>query len=32
MKDYFEGNTATYEDALEAFYTSVSEKYPELTH
>ncbi len=32
MKDYFEGNTATYEEALEAFYTSVSEKYPELTH
>ncbi len=32
MKDYFEGNTATYEEALEAFYTSVGEKYPELTH
>jgi hypothetical protein len=32
MKDYFEGNTATYEDALEAFYKSVTEKYPELTY
>jgi hypothetical protein len=32
MKDYFEGNTATYEEALDAFYTSVTEKYPELTY
>ncbi len=32
MKDYFEGNHKTYEEALDAFYQSVSEKYPELTH
>ena len=32
MKDYFEGNTATYEEALDAFYTSVTEKYPELSY
>ena len=31
MKDYFEGN-ASYEDALQLFYTSVTEKYPELTY
>jgi len=31
MKDYFEGN-CSYEEALDAFYTSVSEKYPELSH
>lgn len=30
MKNYFEGN-ATYEEALEQFYTAVIEKYPELT-
>ncbi|MBE5849622.1 MAG: ABC transporter substrate-binding protein [Lachnospiraceae bacterium] len=30
MKDYFLGN-ATYEEALENFYTAVIEKYPELT-
>ena len=31
MKDYFEGN-ASYEEALDAFYKSVTEKYPELTY
>ncbi|MDO5133620.1 MAG: extracellular solute-binding protein [Eubacteriales bacterium] len=31
MKEYFEGN-ATYEEALEAFYKSVKEKYPELEY
>ena len=31
MKDYFEGNYS-YEEALDAFYTSVTEKYPELTY
>ena len=31
MKDYFEGN-CSYEEALDAFYTSVTEKYPELTY
>ena len=31
MKEYFDGN-ATYEEALELFYTSVTEKYPELTY
>ena len=30
MKNYFEGN-ATYEEALELFYTDVQEKYPELS-
>ena len=30
MKNYFEGN-ATYEEALELFYTDVLEKYPELS-
>ncbi|MCR5214157.1 MAG: ABC transporter substrate-binding protein [Eubacterium sp.] len=32
MKDYFEGNHASYDEALEAFYQSVTEKYPELTY
>ena len=32
MKDYFDGNYATYEEALEAFYTAVTEKYPELSY
>lgn len=31
MKDYFEGNYSTYEDALAAFYKAVIEKYPNLT-
>ncbi len=31
MKDYFNGN-ATYEEALDTFYKSVVEKYPELTY
>ena len=31
MKEYFEGN-ATYEEALDLFITSVTEKYPELTY
>ena len=31
MKNYFEGN-ATYEEALDLFYTGVTEKYPELTY
>ena len=30
MKDYFDGNYATYEEALDAFYTAIGEKYPEL--
>ncbi|MCD7727164.1 MAG: ABC transporter substrate-binding protein [Ruminococcus sp.] len=30
MKNYFEGN-ATYEEALDLFYTAIQEKYPELT-
>ena len=30
MKNYFEGN-ATYEEALDIFYTAVAEKYPELS-
>lgn len=30
MKDYFDGNYKTYEDALDAFYTKVIVKYPEL--
>ena len=30
MKNYFEGN-ATYEEALDLFYTAVVEKYPELS-
>ena len=32
MKDYFLGNTSTYEDALAAFKTSLSELYPTLTY
>ncbi len=32
MKDYFEGNAATVDEALENFYKAVEEKYPELTH
>ena len=31
MRNYFEGN-ASYEEALDLFYKSMSEKYPELTH
>ena len=31
MKNYFEGN-ATYDEALQLFYTAVTEKYPELTY
>jgi hypothetical protein len=31
MKEYFEGN-ATYEEALQSFYKSVTEKYPELEY
>lgn len=31
MKDFFDGN-ASYDEALEAFYTDVSEKYPALEH
>ena len=31
MKNYFDGN-ATYEEALDQFYKSVTEKYPELTY
>ena len=31
MKEYFEGN-ATYDEALQAFYKSVKEKYPELEY
>ena len=31
MKNYFEGNADTYEEALEQFYTAVIEKYPELS-
>jgi len=31
MKNYFEGN-ATYDEALNLFYTEVTEKYPELTY
>ncbi|MCD7772808.1 MAG: ABC transporter substrate-binding protein [Ruminococcus sp.] len=30
MKNYFEGN-ATYEEALDLFYTAIQEKYPNLT-
>lgn len=32
MNDYFEGNTATYDEALEVFYKNVTKKYPELTY
>ncbi len=31
MTNYFEGN-ATLEEALQLFYTAVTEKYPELTY
>lgn len=31
MKNYFDGN-ATYEEALQLFYTAITEKYPELTY
>ena len=31
LKEYFEGN-ATYDEALQAFYKSVKEKYPELEY
>lgn len=31
MKNYFEGN-ATYDEALQQFYTAITEKYPELTY
>ena len=32
MKNYFDGNAKTYEEALEMFYKAVEEKYPELSH
>ena len=32
MKDYFEGNVATVDEALETFKKAVVEKYPELTY
>lgn len=32
MKNWFEGNAASYEEALELFYKAVEEKHPELTH
>ena len=32
MTGYFDGNYATYDEALEAFYTAITEKYPELTY
>jgi hypothetical protein len=31
MKEYFEGN-ASYDDALQAFFKAVVEKYPELSY
>lgn len=31
MKDWFDGNYASYDEALEAFKTAISEKYPDLT-
>ena len=31
MKNYFEGNAGSYEEALDQFYTAVIEKYPELS-
>ena len=31
MKEYFEGN-ASYDDALQAFFKAVGEKYPELSY
>lgn len=30
MKDYFDGNYATYEEALDAFYEAIKVKYPAL--
>lgn len=32
MKEYFDGNVKTYDEALDAFYTAVETKYPELSH
>ena len=32
MKNYFDGNAKTYEEALDLFYKAVEVKYPELTH
>lgn len=32
MRNYFDGNVASYEEALELFYKGVTEKYPELTY
>ena len=32
MTGYFDGNYATYDEALEALYTAITEKYPELTY
>ena len=32
MKDYFEGNVATVDEALETFKKAVVEKYPELSY
>ena len=32
MKNYFDGNAKTYEEALDMFYKAVEEKYPELSH
>ena len=31
MKNYFEGNAASYDEALALFKTAITEKYPELT-
>ncbi len=32
FKDYFDGNVASVDEALQNFYTAISEKYPNLTH
>lgn len=32
MTGWFDGNYATYDEALDAFYTAITEKYPELTY
>ena len=32
MTGYFDGNYATYDEALDAFYTAITEKYPGLTY
>ena len=32
MKGYFDGNYATYDEALQAFYKAVVEKYPDLSY